>query len=231
VRGVSLAVRAGEVVGVAGVAGNGQQELAETLAGLRPAERGEVSLGGAPVTRLAPRARILRGLRYLPEDRHGVATASNLSVAENLVLKGFREAAFGPAWWQDRSAILGHARRHMEEFNVVGGAPDAPIRLLSGGNLQKVILARELTAGGTCLLAQSPTRGLDVRSTLFVHAALREQTRQGRGVLLLSEDLDEILLVSDRIVVMFAGEMTAVLPAAEATREAVGLLMAGTRAP
>jgi simple sugar transport system ATP-binding protein len=231
VRGVSLAVRAGEVVGIAGVAGNGQQELAEALAGLRAVKDGAILLGGADVTRAAPRARIVGGLRYLPADRHGVAAAPNLSIADNLILKTFRDPAFGPPWWQDRAAILDHARRRMAEFNVLGGAPDAPIRLLSGGNLQKVLLARELTAGGTALVAQSPTRGLDVGATRFVHEALRRQARRGQGVLLISEDLDEILLLADRVGVMFAGQITGMLPAAEATREAVGLLMAGTRVP
>ena len=229
VRGVSLAVRAGEVVGIAGVAGNGQQELAETLAGLRPAEGGAILLGGADVTGAAPRARIARGLRYLPADRHGVAAAPNLSIAENLILKAFREPAFGSAWWQDGTAILAYARRRMAEFHVVGGAAEAPIRLLSGGNLQKVLLARELAAGGTVLLAESPTRGLDVGATRFVHERLREQARGGQGVLLVSEDLDEILLLADRVGVMFAGQITGMLPVTEATREKIGLLMAGTQ--
>src|SRR5574341_699769 len=122
VRGVSLRVDAGEVVGIAGVAGNGQQELAEAVAGLRQVEGGAVFLGGADATRLTPRARILRGLRYLPADRHGVATAPNLSVAENLLLKVFRDPAFGSRWWLDRAAVADYARRRMAEFNVVGGA-------------------------------------------------------------------------------------------------------------
>ena len=231
VRGLSLTVRAGEVVGIAGVAGNGQQELAEALAGLRPVEGGNLILDGAELKRLPPWARIARGLRYLPADRHGVGAAPNLSIAENLVLKSFREPAFGSPWWMDRAAVGAHARRQMADFNVVGAAADAPIRLLSGGNLQKVLLARELTAGGTLLVAQSPTRGLDVRATRFVHEALRAQAREGRAVLLISEDLDEIFLLADRIAVMFAGELMGVLPAAQATREAVGLLMAGTRTP
>ncbi len=230
IRGVSLTVRAGEVVGLAGVAGNGQQELAQALAGLRPVDGGAIFLGGVEVTRLSPRARIARGLRYLPADRHGVAAAPNLSLADNLILKTFREPAFGSAWWQDRAAILAHAGRRMAAFNVVGGAADAPIRLLSGGNLQKALLARELTAGGTLLLAESPTRGVDVAATRFVHETLRRQARRGQGVLVISEDLDEILLLADRVGVMFAGQITGMLPAAEATREAVGLLMAGTRA-
>ncbi len=231
VRGLSLTVRAGEVVGIAGVAGNGQQELAEAIAGLRPVEGGALFLGGAEVTRHTPRVRIARGLRYLPADRHGVAAAPNLSIAENLLLKAFRDPAFGSPWWMDRAAVGAHARRQMADFNVVGGGVDVPIRLLSGGNLQKVLLARELTGGGTLLVAQSPTRGLDVRSTLFVHEALRAQARQGRGVLLISEDLDEIFLLASRIAGMFAGGLMGVLPAAGATREAVGLLMAGTRTP
>jgi simple sugar transport system ATP-binding protein len=231
VRGVSLVVRAGEVLGIAGVAGNGQQELAEALAGLRRVEGGTVLLAGAEVTHLSPRARILRGLRYLPADRRHVAVAPNLSIAENLILKSFRDPALGPAWWQDRGAIAAAARRRMAAFNVVGGTEDTPVRLLSGGNLQKVLLARELADGETFLLAQSPTRGLDVRSTLFVQDALRAQARQGQAVLLISEDLDEIFMLADRIAVMFAGEITGVLPAAQARREAVGLLMAGTRSP
>jgi simple sugar transport system ATP-binding protein len=230
VRGMTLAVHPGEIVGIAGVAGNGQGELAEALAGLRPARDGRILLEGQDVTAASVRRRTRLGLRYLPADRHRVGAAPDLSIAENLVLKSFREPVFGTALWTDRRRVRAHARRLMNAFRIVGGEPDSPVRLLSGGNLQKVLLARELTLPGRALVAESPTRGLDVGATAFVHQALRAEARQGHAVLLISEDLDELRLLCDRIAVMHGGEVMGVLPRGTATREELGLLMAGTRA-
>ncbi len=230
VRGVTLAVHAGETVGIAGVAGNGQRELAEALAGMRAVIRGRITLDGRDITTLPVRARIERGLGYLPGDRRRVGMAPDLSVAQNLALKSFRQPRFGSALWQDRGAVRREATRLMAEFRITGAGPDAPVGVLSGGNLQKVLLARELTLPGHALVAESPTRGLDVGATRFVHDALRAAARAGRAILLVSEDLDELLLLSDRVAVMFGGELMGVLAAASASREQLGLLMAGTRA-
>jgi simple sugar transport system ATP-binding protein len=227
VRGVTLAVHAGETVGIAGVAGNGQRELAEALAGLRGVTGGRILLDGREVTALPVRARIERGLGYLPGDRRRVGTASDLSVAQNLALKSFRQPRFGSALWQDRGAVRREASRLMAEFRITGAGPDAPVGVLSGGNLQKVLLARELTLPGRALVAESPTRGLDVGATHFVHDALRAAARAGRAVLLVSEDLDELLLLSDRVAVMFGGGLMGGIPAGSASREGLGLLMAG----
>lgn len=231
VRGLTLAVQAGEMVGIAGVAGNGQRELAEALAGMRAVSAGRIALDGRDITHASVWARIGRGLRYLPGDRRRVGAASDLSVAHNLVLKSFRDSAFGSPVWQDRTAILAHARRLMADFRITGGEPTSPVGLLSGGNLQKVLLARELTMQGRAIVAESPTRGLDVGATRFVHDTIRAEARRGRAVLLISEDLDELLLLCDRVAVMFSGELMGVLPRAVASREQLGLLMAGTRAP
>ncbi len=227
VRDLTLTVGGGETVGIAGVAGNGQRELAEALAGLRPVAGGRILLDGRDVTRAPARRRIGLGLRYLPGDRRRVGVAPDLTIAQNLILRAFQAPAFGSALWQDRAAIHAHARRLMAEFRITGGEPDSPVGLLSGGNLQRVLLARELTAQGRVLVAEGPTRGLDVAATRFVHEALRAEAREGRGVLLISEDLDELLLLCDRIAVMFGGELTGVLPREAATRERLGLLMAG----
>jgi simple sugar transport system ATP-binding protein len=229
VRDVTLAVHAGETVGVAGVAGNGQRELAEALAGLRAVSRGRIVLDGRDVSRLPVRTRIERGLGYLPGDRRRVGTAPDLSIAQNLALKSFRQPRFGSVFWQDRGAVRREAGRLMAEFRITGAGPDAPVGVLSGGNLQKVLLARELTLPGQALVAEAPTRGLDVGAARFVHDALRAASRAGRAVLLVSEDLDELLLLSDRIAVMFGGELMGVIPAGAASREELGLLMAGTR--
>src|SRR5262249_4493060 len=177
VRGVTLGVSGGEIVGVAGVAGNGQRELAEALAGMRAIARGRIAVDGRDGTGHPVRARIERGLRYLPGDRRRVAIAADLSVAQNLVLKSFRQPRFGSPLWQDRGAIRREAVRLMADFRIGGAGPDAPAGVLSGGNLQKVLLARELTLPGRALVAESPTRGLDVAATRFVHDALRPAPR------------------------------------------------------
>ncbi|MGH7307189.1 MAG: ABC transporter ATP-binding protein [Candidatus Rokuibacteriota bacterium] len=227
VHGLTLTVSAGEVVGIAGVAGNGQRELAEALVGLRPISGGTIRLEGRDVTRASVFARIQAGLRYLPADRLRVGAAPNLSVAENLVLKRFREPAFGSWMWQDRRAVGEHALRLMRTFTVTGGEPHTPVRLLSGGNLQKMLLARELTLTGSMIVAESPSRGLDIGATRFAHALLEEEAALGRGVLLVSEDADELLLLCDRIAVMSSGRLIGMLSRDTASRERLGLLMAG----
>ena len=227
VRGVSLEVRAGEIVAVAGVAGNGQRELAEAIAGIRPLLGGTVRVGGQSVRTGDPRAAIAAGVAYVPEDRLGTGVAPSLSIASNLALKSYRGRAsshgpflrLGPI--RDRAIALIHHHR------ISASGPGAPARQLSGGNLQKVVLAREFSGQPRLLVAASPTRGLDVGAIETVHGYLREAAAEGVGVLLLSEDLDEILTLADRIVVMYEGELSP----AEANIAEIGFLMAGGRAP
>jgi simple sugar transport system ATP-binding protein len=229
-RGVSLTVRAGEIVGIAGVAGNGQRELAEVITGLRRAVGGEVRMNQACVTHCTPLERIRAGISHIPEDRVGTGLAGSMSVADNLALKGYRgpELSRGPILMPD--VMHTFARRLIEEFDIATPGPDTHVKFLSGGNLQKTILARELTACGGLLVAVHPTRGLDVGATETVRRLLLEERDGGTAVLLISEDLDELLAISDRIAVIYEGRIIGVVPQEEADIPTLGLMMAGEEA-
>jgi len=226
-RGVSLTVRAGEIVGIAGVAGNGQRELAEVITGLRAATAGDVRVSQTCVIDCTPREMITAGVGHIPEDRVGVGLVGSMSVSDNLALKGYRgpELSRGPVLVP--SAIQSFALRLIDAFDIATPGPETQVKFLSGGNLQKTILARELTACGGLLVAVHPTRGLDVGATEAVRKLLLAQRDQGTAVLLISEDLDELLAVSDRVAVMFEGRVVDVVPAADADVAALGLMMAG----
>ena len=226
-RGVSLTVRAGEIVGIAGVAGNGQRELAEVITGLRAATAGDVRVNQTCVIDCSPREMIVAGVGHIPEDRVGVGLVGSMSVSDNLALKGYRgpELSRGPVLVP--SAIQSFARRLIDAFDIATPGPETQVKFLSGGNLQKTILARELTACGGLLVAVHPTRGLDVGATEAVRKLLLAQRDQGTAVLLISEDLDELLAISDRVAVMFEGRVVDVVPAAGADVAALGLMMAG----
>lgn len=221
---INLEVRAGEIVGVAGVAGNGQRELAETLAGLRAPSAGRVLIEHTEVTGRGPAVTRAAGLSYVPEDRLGTGLAPGLSIADNLRLTDDLPL------WLDRRSADEHAERVIADFDVRTTGPDAVTRNLSGGNAQKVLLARELgTREGEqrALIVASPTRGLDVGATEFVRQLLDARRAQGCGILLISEDLDEVRALSDRIVVLYEGRIVLERPAAEATVAELGLAMAG----
>jgi general nucleoside transport system ATP-binding protein len=227
-RDVSLRVRAGEIVGVAGVAGNGQRELAETITGLRPATAGRIEVSGRPLPPGEPRGAIRAGVAHVPEDRLGTGVAPNLSVASNVALKSYRRAAsWGPLLrlrsMRDRAAEL--IRRN----DVRGARPETRTRQLSGGNLQKVVLGREFAGEPRVLVAASPTRGLDVAAIETVHAYLRTAAASGVAILLISEDLDEILALADRVAVMYEGRIAGEVEAGGASIEEIGFLMAGGR--
>jgi len=228
-RGVSLSVRAGEIVGVAGVAGNGQRELGEIVAGLRRATGGRIRINGVDHTHASAREIRASGVGHVPEDRLGTGVAPTLSVADNLLLTAYRSPRFGRGLLLDQRAMLDHARALMAEFRIRGAGPMAPARTLSGGNLQRLILARELSGHPRLILAFHPTRGLDVGGTEVVHQLLLSQRRAGAAVLLISEDLDEILQLCDRIAVLYGGEVAGMVEAGRVTVEALGLLMAGVR--
>jgi general nucleoside transport system ATP-binding protein len=227
VKDVSLTVRGGEIVAVAGVAGNGQRELAETIAGMRTPTAGTIRVEGRELQGGDPREAIGTGVAYIPEDRLGTGVAPSLSIASNVVLKSYRKppASRGPLLQVRRIRQL--AESLMQRYDVRASGPDVPARNLSGGNLQKVVLAREFSGKPVVLVAASPTRGLDVAGIEVVHAYLREAADRGVGVLLLSEDLDEILALADRIVVMYEGAVAGERDAETATVEELGLLMAG----
>ncbi|MGD2143292.1 MAG: ABC transporter ATP-binding protein [Anaerolineae bacterium] len=228
-RGVSLTVHSGEITGIAGVAGNGQRELAEVITGLRDATEGDVYVNGACITNCSPLHAIRSGVSHIPEDRVQMGLVGDMTVAENLALKGYRtaELARGPVLLP--STMDDFARRLIEDFDIATPSSGTRVKFLSGGNLQKTILARELTACEGLLVAVHPTRGLDVGATEAVRELLLKERENGTAVLLISEDLDELLEVSDDIAVMFEGQVVGVVPAGEADVDSIGLMMAGER--
>jgi simple sugar transport system ATP-binding protein len=231
VRDVSLTVRGGEIVAIAGVAGNGQRELAEAITGMRPLTGGQVSVQGRRLRNGDPRGAIAAGIAYVPEDRLGTGVAPGLSVAANVVLKSYRRPplARGPLIVLRR--IREAADRIIHRYDVRTAGPQVPAWQLSGGNLQKVVLGREFSAEPVVLVVAAPTRGLDVAGIETVHTYLREAAADGVGVLVISEDLDEILALADRIAVMFEGAIVGERDTAPATVEELGLLMAGGGEP
>jgi general nucleoside transport system ATP-binding protein len=224
--GVSLEVQPGEIVGLAGVSGNGQKELVDVLCGLRRPTGGRVLVNSHDVTGAAPAEVMAAGLGRLTEDRHA-AVVPQLSVEDNLVLEDLPRFRRGGVL--DRGAIRRHATALIDRFSIKA-KPDDPVGSLSGGNMQKVLLARALAPDPVALVAAQPTRGLDVGAAEFVHTELLERRAAGGGVLLVSEDLEELLALADRILVMFEGRLVGELPAAEARPETLGLLMAGQAA-
>jgi len=226
-RKLSLTVRSGEIVGIAGVAGNGQRELAETICGLRPTTGGTIRVATNPVTNAPPIIMIEAGVAYVPEDRSATGSAPNLSVAENLALKSYRKPGIGGRLFMNRRAMREQARRLIEQFDIATPTAETPTRLLSGGNLQKVILAREISQQPQITIAAYPTRGLDVGATENVRNILLKERNEGAAIVLISEDLDEIFALSDRIAVLYEGRITGIMPIEEANLEEIGLMMAG----
>jgi simple sugar transport system ATP-binding protein len=231
VRNVSLEVRAGEIVAIAGVAGNGQRELAEAIAGMRRPAEGRVCMRGRVVRPGDPRAAIGAGVAYVPEDRLGTGVAPSLSIASNLALKAYREPHVSRGPLLRLRAIRERAHHLIQHYRIAASGPHAPARQLSGGNLQKVVLAREFSGKPKLIVAAAPTRGLDVGAIETVHAYLRDAAGEGMAVLLISEDLDEILSLADRIAVMYEGRVLGEFVAGEADVEEIGLAMAGGQDP
>ena len=222
-----LEVRAGEVLGIAGVQGNGQTELVEALTGLRPVLSGHVRLLGQDTTNATPRTVLETGVAHIPEDRHRHGLVLSYPIADNLVLSTYYHEPFAHGVRVDAQAIDQNAQRLVKEFDVRTPSTLTPASSLSGGNQQKVVVAREFSRPIKLLIAAQPTRGLDVGSIEFIHNGIIRQRDEGVAVLVVSAELDEILALSDRIAVMFKGQIIATIPAEEATREGLGLLMAG----
>jgi ABC-type uncharacterized transport system ATPase subunit len=227
VRGLDLKVRGGEIVGIAGVAGNGQRELADAIAGVRQVANGRVVLDGWEATEAPPAERAARGLAYIPEDRLAVGVAAGLSLEENLALRDYRERRLGTGPFLSRRKLERLAGDLIERFDVRGVRPGLPVRVLSGGNLQRAILARELSRDPRVVLAASPTRGLDVASARMVRELLMDQAATGTAVLVISEDLDELIALADRIDVLYAGRIVGSAAAATGQIGQIGMLMAG----
>ncbi|MEX2541871.1 MAG: ABC transporter ATP-binding protein [Trueperaceae bacterium] len=231
-RGVDFDIRAGEILGVAGVAGNGQAELVEVVSGLRRPDSGRFSILGRDVTELGVRALLENGVALIPEDRNRMGTVPAMSVAENLVLRQYRRAPYARRGLIDWKAVAGFAKRSIDQYEIATPSQATRARLLSGGNVQKLILARELSGEPRLVVAAHPTYGLDVGATALTHDLLLRQRERGAAVLLVSEDLDELLQLADRILVMAQGRVAGIVSASAADRERLGLLMAGsTREP
>jgi len=226
-KGVSLVVRAGEVLGIAGVAGNGQRELAEAVTGMRPVTAGTIRVAGVPLATGDPRVAITAGISHVPEDRLHTGVSPGLSIASNIALKSYRTDAVGP--FLRLRQIRDRAVAMIGRYDVKTPGPETPARRLSGGNLQKVVLAREFSSEPRVLVAAAPTRGLDIGAIETVHGYLREAAAGQVAVLMISEDLDEVMTLSDRIAVMYEGEIVGEVDARSATVEEIGLLMAGIR--
>ncbi len=230
VEGVNLEVRKGEIVGIAGVQGNGQRELVEALTGLRPVESGSVWIDGQGTTNLSPRKITELGVAHIPEDREKHGLVMPYSLADNMVLNNYYTRPFARGVVMDQEAINEHGIELIEKFDVRTPSVFTPAKNLSGGNKQKVIVAREFSRPTKLLIAAQPTRGIDVGSIEFIHNQIVAQRDAGVAVLLVSAELDEVLGLSDRIAVIFDGKIVAIVPREEATRERIGLLMAGSEA-
>ena len=227
VNAVDFEVHKGEILGIAGVEGNGQRELVEAIAGLRRAVAGKVTLAGSDVSHRSTRDRLHSGMGLIPADRLRQGIVLELPISDNLILDEYDLRPFANHLVRARRAIRQFAVRMIQTFDIRADGPDAPVSSLSGGNQQKVVVARELGTPPKLLVAAQPTRGIDVGSIEFIHRQLVDQRDAGMAVLLVSSELDEVLSLSDRVAVMYRGKIVAVLSSEEADRERVGLLMAG----
>ena len=226
VRGLSFEVRAGEIVGIAGVEGNGQTELIDAITGLRRPRSGRIVVAGEDITRESPRDALDAGLGHIPEDRQVRGLVLDFSLAENIALHDYRKEPDSKHGWLFPKRLIARARSLLQEFDVRGGGPSTRAGALSGGNQQKVIVAREVSRDPSVLVAAQPTRGLDVGAIEFVHRRLVEERDEGRAILLVSFELDEILSLSDRILVIYEGQMVAEY-GPDASEEEIGLAMLG----
>ena len=233
-RRVSLEIRRGEIIAVAGVSGNGQSTLCDVLFGIQSAASGRVTLRDQPL-RANPGERVAMGVARIPEDRQSVGLVGDLPVWENIIAERLRSPAFSTGWWVRKDAAFTYARQVIERFDVRGAKLDTPARNLSGGNMQKLILGRALMAPGTqdaqyapsLIVAHQPTWGLDIGAVSFVHEQLITARDAGAAILLISDDLDEVMTLGDRIAVMHAGQLTEARPASDWDRQSIGMAMAG----
>jgi len=236
-KNVSFSIREGEILGFAGVAGNGQREIAEVSTGLRRATEGKIYVREKDITNSSPKKIIDQGVGHIPEDRIGMGLVMDFSIAENAILETHSESPFADRWFMpfDRKWFLNkneigkHTEKLIREYDIKTPSKDVPARNLSGGNLQRLILARELSRNPKILIANRPTWGLDVGATEFIRNKLMEQRGEGVAILLISEDLDEVMSMSDRIAVMYEGEIVGMVPAATAKIKEIGLMMAGAK--
>jgi len=228
-KNASLEVHSGEIVGIAGVSGNGQRSLAKVIAGLREVFQGKITLDNKDVTNLSASEMFDAGLSYIPEERMHDGAVKDFSVAENLILQDHNRPPFSKGIFLDFKFIAKHAAEMISSFNVKTPSQETPAKNLSGGNIQKMILARELARKPRVLIAAQPTRGVDIGATEYIHNQLLQQRAEGLATLLISEDLDEIRALSDRIAVVFGGEIMGIVDNESTTVEELGLMMAGEK--
>jgi simple sugar transport system ATP-binding protein len=229
VKGVDLVLHKGEILGVAGVEGNGQRELVEAICGMRHREAGEVLISGVASRDMAPHSVHEAGISHVPEDREKHGLVANYSIADNLVLNQFDQAPFAKGWIRNLGEVAKNAEQLVEKFDIRTPSAFNQASSLSGGNKQKVVVARELSQELPVLVAAQPTRGVDVGSIEFIHNQLISARDNGAGVLLVSAELDEILSLSDRIAVMSGGKIVAIVDSKDADRNYIGRLMAGLK--
>jgi ABC-type uncharacterized transport system ATPase subunit len=228
VEDVSFELRGGEILGVAGVAGNGQRELAEALAGIRPLRGGSVELNGQNIKTRSVRGIINAGLSFIPEDRLGMGLVGGMGVADNLILRSYWREAGGRGGLIDYAALRPMAEQAVKRYGISVADIGAPVRLMSGGNLQKLLLAREIALRPSAVVAAYPVRGLDIGATEMIYSLLVQERNRGAGVLFISEDLDALLKYSDRILVLYRGRAMGIVPRAEAKIGRIGMMMMGT---
>jgi len=227
VKGISLEVRAGEILGVAGVEGNGQREFVEAICGMRSRESGTVAIKGQVLPNLDPKAAHIAGVSHIPEDREKHGLVSSYSISDNLILNRFDQVPFAKGWLRNHDAIAENGEKIVEKFDIRTPSANLPAGSLSGGNKQKVVVARELSQNLDVVVASQPTRGVDVGSIEFIHNQLISARDNGAAVLLVSAELDEILSLSDRIAVIYGGKIVSTFEAGKADRNEIGRLMAG----
>lgn len=227
VQGVTFSIREGEILGIAGIGGSGQKELVEALAGLRKIKGGKVFLFGKDMTNASPRDFLDAGVSYIPEDRTGVGIVPTLSVKENLILRDYYKPQFSGRMFLNSLTINRNAEEKISKYEIITPSPDAPAGFLSGGNIQRLILARETSGEPKLVIAAYPTYGLDVGSTESIRNLLLKQREKKCAILLVSEELDEIMMMSDRICVMCGGKVMGIVARNEATREKIGMMMMG----
>jgi simple sugar transport system ATP-binding protein len=229
VKNVSLQISGGEILGIAGVAGNGQRELAEAIAGLRRVKHGRIVLDGEEITNIDVKKIIEKGVAYIPEDRISMGIVSDLNIAENIILRKYRYKPYSNNLFLNFKFINSFSAELIDKFNIIASSINTPAKLLSGGNIQKLILARELSGNPKLIVAVNPTAGLDIVATDYVRRKLIEMRNNGKAILLVSEDLEEVISLSDRIVVMYGGRITGILKPEDVSIEKIGLLMTGGR--
>jgi simple sugar transport system ATP-binding protein len=223
---VSFELHSGEILGIAGEAGNGQSELAQVITGLRPCQ-GSIRINGREIGNAPPIQAIEQGVAHIPEDRHHVGSAPNLSITDNTIMKGYRRPPVAAGWTINAGLARSHAQKLKDSYDILAPNVDIAAGKLSGGNLQKVILAREISTGPKLMVAVQPTRGLDVGAIEAIQKLLLNQREAGAAILLISEELEELLALSDRLAVIYDGRIMGIMPTEEADIDQVGLLMTG----